>query len=298
MGWWKGVIELARVSNLVSVWGNALAGWLLGGGLWGEIGWVWIGLGYSLLYMGGMTLNDAADAGWDRQRRPERPIPRGAVGLRTAWLLAVGQLGLGAWVVVAFGGAPAWGVLVVVGLIVGYDLYHKPWAGSVVVMGMVRGGLYLLAAAAAGRAGGAGLTPVVWLWGGAMCCYVVGVSLSARAGSTGGSLARLALGLLLVPGLLLVLLLVLLLIGGGAVVEGRPPVPLAGLVVLGVGLWWVVRQRRLVARDGAGAGVGWLLAGLLVVDAMAVVLVHELAGLILVLGAPVSLWWQRFVAVD
>ena len=38
-----------------------------------------LGLAVSLFYVGGMYLNDAFDAGWERQHRPERPIPAGQV---------------------------------------------------------------------------------------------------------------------------------------------------------------------------------------------------------------------------
>ena len=81
---------LARASNLPTVWSNCLAGW-------------WLGLGYStwdlherplplllvgatMLYLGGMFLNDAFDANFDAQYRRERPIPCGAISERAVWL--------------------------------------------------------------------------------------------------------------------------------------------------------------------------------------------------------------------
>src|ERR1043166_9840735 len=67
---------LGRVSNLPTVWSNCLAGWWLGGG--GEVGNLpFLFIGATLLYLGGMFLNDACDAEFDRQHRRERPFPSG-----------------------------------------------------------------------------------------------------------------------------------------------------------------------------------------------------------------------------
>ena len=68
---------LTRGSNLPTVWSNLVAGWLLGyvyadrfpyanGLLLSLFGLL---LGVSLIYVGGMILNDAFDARWDTERR-------------------------------------------------------------------------------------------------------------------------------------------------------------------------------------------------------------------------------------
>ncbi len=88
------LLVLGRVSNLPTVWTNVLAGWFLGGGSWtGELGWLLAGV--SLLYAGGMTLNDACDARWDREFAPSRPIPSGKISLRAVWIIAVLQMAAG-----------------------------------------------------------------------------------------------------------------------------------------------------------------------------------------------------------
>jgi len=88
------LLVLGRVSNLPTVWSNCLAGWWLGGG-----GNYWklpfLLLGVSLLYTGGMFLNDAFDEDFDRQRRTERPIPSGKISTGRVWQLGFGQLALG-----------------------------------------------------------------------------------------------------------------------------------------------------------------------------------------------------------
>src|SRR3954466_5310656 len=75
------LLVLGRVSNLPTVWSNCLAGWLLSrGGAPDEL--FLLCAGTSLLYVGGMFLNDVFDIEFDRQHRSERPIPSGAASLR------------------------------------------------------------------------------------------------------------------------------------------------------------------------------------------------------------------------
>src|ERR1041385_5815117 len=85
------LLVLGRVSNLPTVWANCLAGWLLGGG--GE--WPRFGLlctGATLLYVGGMFLNDAFDAEFDAEHRRGRPIPSGQIAQARVWQLGWGML--------------------------------------------------------------------------------------------------------------------------------------------------------------------------------------------------------------
>src|SRR5476649_1795380 len=88
------LLVLGRVSNLPTVWSNCLAGWWLGGGgNYRKLPLLLLGL--SALYIGGMYLNDAFDEDFDRQRRPERPIPSGKISAARVWRFGFGQLGLG-----------------------------------------------------------------------------------------------------------------------------------------------------------------------------------------------------------
>ena len=142
--------QLTRVSNLPTVVSNVLVGSAIGARVdvmpWRGVAVV--GMATVLLYMGGMALNDAVDAAVDRRQRPERPIPSGRVSLRQAYGVAV-VLFLIALGLLATLGMGVLGVgLVLLGLIVGYDALHKQWAGSVIVMGLCRGWVYVLAACA------------------------------------------------------------------------------------------------------------------------------------------------------
>src|SRR5436190_17496916 len=79
---------LSRVSNLPTVWSNVLAGLVAGSAFPGSVTTpatvALLILGASAFYTGGMFLNDAFDAPFDRRARPERPVPRGEVGLTEA----------------------------------------------------------------------------------------------------------------------------------------------------------------------------------------------------------------------
>src|SRR5436190_19900248 len=93
----RALLVLGRVSNLPTIWSNCLAGWALAGGvpLTGDfrqmieapVRFLALCAGASLLYAGGMYLNDAFDVEFDRQHRRERPIPSGATPLPAVWTL-------------------------------------------------------------------------------------------------------------------------------------------------------------------------------------------------------------------
>jgi hypothetical protein len=78
-------LRLGRVSNLPTVWSNVLAGTVLAGAQ----PWTWatllVAVAISLLYVGGMYLNDAFDREVDARERPNRPIPAGLVPANTVF---------------------------------------------------------------------------------------------------------------------------------------------------------------------------------------------------------------------
>jgi 4-hydroxybenzoate polyprenyltransferase len=190
----RALLVLGRVSNLPTVWSNCLAAWLLaGGGTWPQFGLLC--LGATLLYTGGMFLNDAVDEGFDRRYRPERPIPSGQISTSTVWILAI------LWLV------PGWAVFFVLGrmavqlalallvAIVLYDFVHKRTTFSPFLMAACRFLLYLLAAASA-----RGVVSSALVWRAlALAAYIIGLSYLARGESTGNRLAPWTILLLLTP---------------------------------------------------------------------------------------------------
>lgn len=174
-------LRLGRVSNLPTVWTNVAAGMALAGGrALPAVLLALVALAASLLYVGGMYLNDAFDARWDAVHRPERPIPAGDVRATTVFVAGFAMLGAGVLLVaVATGGArrPLTAALVLSALIVLYDVSHKGNPLAPVIMALCRVAVYVLAALA--------LTPPplpggFYLGAGALLLYLVFLSTLAR----------------------------------------------------------------------------------------------------------------------
>ena len=88
-------LRLGRVSNLPTVWTNALAGIVLAGGHVADPRTLPLIVALSLFYVAGMYLNDAYDAEIDARERPERPIPSGRVGAETVFTAGFAMMALG-----------------------------------------------------------------------------------------------------------------------------------------------------------------------------------------------------------
>jgi 4-hydroxybenzoate polyprenyltransferase len=174
---------LGRVSNLPTVWTNTLAGTVLAGADVRPGRLALLALAFSLLYTGGMYLNDAFDRESDRRERPERPIPSGRVTARSVFaigfgLLAAGVLGVGmaADTIVAGGTAAVSSGLLLAGVIIGYDAWHKANPLSPVVMGLCRVLVYVTAAlAAVGHVG-----PAVAGGAAVLLSYLIGLTYIAK----------------------------------------------------------------------------------------------------------------------
>jgi hypothetical protein len=174
-------LRLGRVSNLPTVWTNVAAGMALAGARPLSVGLLaLLGTAASLLYVGGMYLNDAFDAGWDAAHRPERPIPAGHVRVKTVFAAGFGMLGAGVLLAaVATGGShrPLMAALALAVLIVFYDFSHKGNPLAPVIMAMCRVALYALAALSVA---GASLPGVFYVGAGALLVYLVFLSTLAR----------------------------------------------------------------------------------------------------------------------
>ena len=88
-------LRLGRVSNLPTVWTNALAGIVLAGGHVADPRTLPLIAAFSLFYVAGMYLNDAYDAEIDARERPERPIPSGRVSAETVFTAGFAMMALG-----------------------------------------------------------------------------------------------------------------------------------------------------------------------------------------------------------
>ena len=175
---WRAYLLLSRVSNLPTVWSNVLAGTMtasLAPDWWPTL---MVAVAVSLFYTGGMFMNDAFDASIDRAERPERPIPAGNVGRREVFALGGGLLAGGLLLLPRDRSAWLFGFALVAAILL-YDFRHKGVRYAPLVMGVCRGLVYCVAAAAAGSVTVAALAGAA-----VMTSYVSGLTVVAkRAGS-------------------------------------------------------------------------------------------------------------------
>lgn len=252
----RGFLLLARASNLPTVWSNCLAGWLLCGGRdWPLWGLILVCFGASCLYIGGMFLNDAFDARFDQQFRPERPIPSGLISLRTVWIFGSVFLLVGMGVLAWFGPITAIFAFLLVAMILAYDAVHKKTILSPVLMGACRFLLYLVAASVATYVAGIAVWSALVL-----ALYIVGLSYIAKAESAPGPLRYWPLPLLASP---IVLAWIVNDFG-----YRSPGVILS--CVLGGWIAWSLRHIFWTKTKNIGASVSGLLAGIVLVDLLAV----------------------------
>jgi hypothetical protein len=252
------LLRLGRVSNLPTILSNVIAGMVLGGGDPRPLDIAWIGTAGAGLYVGGMFLNDAFDAGIDAKERPERPIPAGEISRRTVFAIGFGLLGLGVALVLGHAltaGAGLRAVLVAAitaALVVLYDAWHKANPAAPIVMGLCRVGVYLTAGLAVSRGANAPLLTGCVL----LLAYVVALTYVARFES-GGSPIRRWWPLL---GLSAPLLFVMPSLGQTAVLP----------ILCGAFAVWVLRAVTLARRGGGSirTAVGSLIAGIALLDAI------------------------------
>lgn len=274
------LLVLGRVSNLPTVWSNCLAGWLLaGGGDWNRFAWLCAGA--TLVYVGGMFLNDAFDAEFDTQHRRERPIPSGAISREAVWrwsaLLLAGGTGMLGWL----GREPAILALQLLACVVLYDAFHKSLDWSPVLMAACRFFL-LLTAAASGTRGVDGLA----IWSALVLgCYIIGLSYLARRESAPGLIRYWPLVFLAAP------LVLAFLVNDGFFRE-------KALVASAMVALWVLRCLRPAfwqSPPDIGKTVSGLLAGICLVDLLSVANQPPQVGVLFFLCFGLALLFQRFV---
>ena len=279
----KILLDLGRVSNLPSVWSNCLVGWMIGGG--GSVSrLIVLCVSASLIYVAGMYLNDAFDATWDVDHKNDRPIPSGYIERRPVWILGWTWMVMGAFGLVWLGleALLLGGQLMM--CVIAYDWLHKRISWAPVLMAGCR--FYLiLTAAACGQTGMSGYAMWVAV---ALFCYIVGLSYIARAECLPGLLRHWPMVLLVAP-------------AGLAVVVNDGLAREKGLVVGFILLLWLLKSLRHLlwtSPPEIGRAVGGLLAGICLVDLLAVADVEPAVAAIFFGLFLMSLGMQRIVAAS
>ena len=278
--YFRTLLVLGRASNLPTVWSNCLAGWFLGGGGLFS-GFILLCVGATCLYTGGMFLNDAFDEQFDRQHRPERPIPSGGISLGEVWGFGVGWLVLG-MVLLAFFGVPTafLAALLVISILV-YDAVHKAIAFSPFLMALCRFFLFLTAASASDE----GVTGLAIWTSFALALYIVGLSYVAKSESTRGPLRYWPCLLLVTPILL-------------AYLVNQGNYKTRSLVLSWIVLLWILENLRYTFWSpdrNIPRTVSGLLAGIVLVDLLALAGGNPVIALIFALFFGSTLLFQRFI---
>ncbi len=229
----------------------------------GYINVILVLLSMSLVYVGGMFMNDAIDAEWDKKNSIPRPIACGEANSRTVFkmaalcfvisLLALSFLEEGPQV---NEGLALISCFILIGLVALYNWIHKKFRYASVVMGFCRAMVYITTAAALGDIS----LPVV-VASLSLAAYITGLTALARAEHL-NSINQLGLPL---AGALFILstpLLVSLAIS--------LDVSLSAIVAVVLLLWmsWQLKKYFFSDERDVKAGVGGLLAIIPLLDAM------------------------------
>jgi UbiA prenyltransferase family len=275
----RGYLALARISNSPTVVSDAVAGAALAGALRPDVEVVAVAAAMVLFYTAGMYLNDLCDYAVDRRQRPDRPLPSGAVSRAEAAIAVVALFGVGSALLRAAGSAPFRSGLVLIAVIVVYDLWHKTNPLSPLLMAAARALVYVTAGLAV-----AGAVPgQLLLWAGLLFAYVVGLTAIAKA-EAGSGLAGFWPAALLAPPAV-------------AFVAAGPHPAAWPLLALFAG--WTAYAASFVYRAdrrSIGRAVGYLIAGIALLDALALAVAGSGVGVVLALAAwGLTLYLQRHI---
>ncbi len=246
------LLRLGRVSNLSTIWTDALSAAVLAGGDWRSWRFGLVLLAMSLFYVGGMYLNDYFDRAIDAVERPERPIPSGMIPGRLVAMIGLALLCGGFILIAAVATAVAAALAALLaGAILAYDFHHKGNPLAPVIMGGCRALVYATTAAVL-----TGFVPIsVIVAAVAVAAYVAGLTYAARQESLNNVGSLWPLALLAAP----------IMAAAGAFLRG--PGAIAVVLLLAC---WTGAAVLLLAKRSAGAvprAVGRLIAGISLCDA-------------------------------
>jgi 4-hydroxybenzoate polyprenyltransferase len=175
---WRAYLLLSRISNLPTVWSNVIAGAVASGAAFTPFDIGRLAAGVSFLYAAGMFLNDMFDREFDARHRPDRPIPAGDIGMLAAGRVASVLIAIGLLLIAALSGnlIPRLWSLALVAVILYYNWRHKRDPLGPLWMGICRGLVYCVAAAAVAST----VSTRVFVAAAVMTLYVVVLTQAAK----------------------------------------------------------------------------------------------------------------------
>jgi MFS family permease len=276
------LLRLGRISNVPTVWTNVLAGSVIAGGEQHPNEIALIVTAMTAFYVGGMYLNDFFDRAVDARDRPGRPIDAGEIRAGSVLLIGFGLLAAGIALMVPFGPSAVLCGILLAGVIVLYDVWHKGNTFSPIVMGLCRALVYIgTGVAATGSVSSATMIGAI-----ALASHVAGITYAAKQENLDrvGNLWPLAL--LAVP-----LFVALPVLFSGWIITA------AFILLLAADAFAI---RLLVKRPTRGAvplAVSGLIAAICLVDALAITVAG--GGMLIVaicaIGYPVTRLFQKSI---
>jgi 4-hydroxybenzoate polyprenyltransferase len=120
--------QLLRLPNAFTAMADPLAGWFAIGG--GVPGWKLplLAVASACLYTSGIVFNDLFDYDLDCVERPERPLPSGAVSVKTAWVLGAALMIVGLALAGIAGPVPLGIAVFLAGMIFFYNAWARRFA--------------------------------------------------------------------------------------------------------------------------------------------------------------------------
>jgi 4-hydroxybenzoate polyprenyltransferase len=279
-------LELARIPNLPTIWSNCVAAWVLVHGdvlnLWALVHMTAV---MTLVYVGGMYLNDACDAGFDAVHHSSRPIPSGRIGRTIVFGVAFSLLAAGLMLAFAESLKSFAMVVILTALVIAYDVHHRRMPLSPLLISACRAMIYLtiwIASAASLKFG-------LIVWAIALAAYVTGLSYVAKVEETNVLRRYSPAFLLLAPAIVFSF--------QGFAAERAFFTP---FFVLAIYVAWVAVCLLTLfwpGRKSLGPAVSRMLAGICLVDLLAVSQVHTSTiyvwQTIVIFLFALSLWLQR-----
>ena len=274
-------LSLARISNSPTVVTNVVVGAALAGSLVLDYRLLLLCLSLVAFYTAGMFLNDICDYEIDRQERANRPLVTGALSMREAWAGTLVLFALAFALLAPLGWRVTVAGVILTGLIVLYDTWHKKNIVSPLVMGANRFMVYVVAYLAYQPT----LNTGVLIPASMLLLYILGVTFVAKSETSSERFTKYwPVAVLILPALYYV-------VRAGAA-------PLA-LVVALVFVGWVIYSTTFIyqeAKRNIGVAVSFLLAGISLLDATALAALGSTVGLLVgVAGFGLTLFLQQYI---
>ncbi len=277
-------LVLGRVSNLPTVWTNAMAGAALTGAVaLNSTDWLVLILSLSLAYVGGMYLNDAFDAEIDAAERSARPIPAGQIAREAVFNLGFGMLAAAVLLMFWLGFLAGLAGGALAASVVLYDWLHKKTALAPLLMGFCRLFAYVVAGLAAGAS-----SSLLMIGALGVFAHTIGLTYAAKQEAYDRVERLWPLAVMALP----------MAIGGWLVATSHVPAQV-GIACIAIYVAWTIFALYRFIRRAPGdvpKGVVSLIAGIALYDAVMLASVGAPdAAIIAVLLFGLTLLLQRFV---